>query len=93
MTPQQVPTKFQKEQNKRSISEYNSVSVQKDFELKVGNDVDLTDDIVSVSRSYNHMMKVDQNRLNLEIIEDVDQKSSNQLAQNNLAIEKSAEGS
>ena len=59
----------------------------------MGNDVDLTDDIVSVSRSYNHMMKVDQNRLNLEIIEDVDQKSSNQLAQNNLAIEKSAEGS
>jgi len=92
LTPQQVPTKFQKEQNKRSISEYNSVSVQKDFELKVGNDVDLTDDIVSVSRSYNHM-KVDQNRLSLEIIEDVDQKSSNQLAQNNLAIEKSAEGS
>ena len=92
MTPQQVPTKFQKEQNKRSISEYNSVSVQKDFELKVGNDVDLTDDIVSISRSYNHM-KVDQNRLNLEIIEDVDQKSFDQLAQNNLAIEKSAEGS
>ena len=44
------------------------------------NDVDLTDDIVSVSRSYNHMIKVDQNRLNLEIIEDVDQKSFNQLA-------------